>query len=216
MFITFEGLDASGKSSTLKLLNDYIKNKYPKIQTITTREPGGANNVEAEKIRQIILDKTSVLSDWSEALLYSTSRRIHLERVVWPNLEAKKLVLCDRYTDSFYAYQGFGRRLGIKKVEELTNLITDNTIPDITIYFKISVEKSIERKTSTRDDFDRLDSQSDDFYTRVKEGYDFLIRRDATRFIIIDAEKDLNTVFNELVEKLFVNKKFVEYINEHI
>lgn len=215
MFITFEGIDASGKSSTLKEIQTRLLVDFPNINIVLTREPGGANSREAERIREIILDKESKLSVWSEALLYSTSRRIHLETVVWPAMEKNMLILCDRYVDSFYAYQGFGRQIGLEKVQELTKLITENTMPNLTFYFEISVEKSIERKYYSRKNFDRMDNLKKEVYERVEVGYKTLIAQDPDRFVIINAEQDKETMVNEAYNALTKHPLFLEYVNEN-
>lgn len=215
MFITFEGIDASGKSSTLKEIQARLLVDFPNINIVLTREPGGANSREAERIREIILDKESKLSVWSEALLYSTSRRIHLETVVWPAMKKNMLILCDRYVDSFYAYQGFGRQIGLEKVQELTKLITENTMPNLTFYFKISVEKSIERKYYSRKNFDRMDNLKKEVYERVEVGYKTLIAQDPDRFVIINAEQDKETMVNEAYNALIKHPLFLEYVNEN-
>ncbi|WP_338044330.1 dTMP kinase [Mycoplasma nasistruthionis] len=113
MFISFEGLDGSGKTTITHKLEAAMQSLYPHLNVIWTREPGGTNIKEAEKIREIILDKDHELSPVAEALLYSASRRIHLEKVIWPALKNNDFVICDRYVDSFFAYQGYARNLGI-------------------------------------------------------------------------------------------------------
>ncbi|UUD36950.1 Thymidylate kinase [Mycoplasmopsis californica] len=213
MFITFEGLDASGKSTAIKKVYKYLKEKYPKLELVLTREPGGINLVEAERVREIVLDKNSHLSDWSEAFLISAARRIHMEKVIWPALKAKKLILCDRYVDSFYAYQGFGREIGYQKLYEFSKFIIEDTMPNLTFYFEISVDKCLERMHKTRTTLDRLDSLEHHFYERVEEGYKFLINQDKERFLMIDATKSVNKVVEQVIEKLENNKRFQEYIN---
>ncbi|TDV23563.1 dTMP kinase [Mycoplasmopsis mustelae] len=215
MFITFEGLDGSGKTTILEKLVQYFKKNYPKMNLIITREPGGQNLKEAEKIRDIILDKESDLSPVAEAMLYSTSRRIHLEKVIWPAIKNGELVLCDRYIDSFYAYQGFARNLGYKFVKTLTNLIIDNAIPDITIFFEITPEKSKERRDRTRLVQDRLDNENMDFHYKVYNGYKQLIQEDPKRFIIIDGSLSLEKVCANVVEKLNQNQKFLDFVQKY-
>lgn len=134
MFITLEGLDGSGKTTIMKEIAIRLKQKYSKLELIETREPGGKDLKDTERIREIILDNKSDLSPVAEAMLYSTSRRIHLEKIILPAIKENKLVLCDRYIDSFYAYQELARSIGYKFVKNLTTLIIDGAIPDITIF----------------------------------------------------------------------------------
>ncbi|WP_027120819.1 dTMP kinase [Mycoplasmopsis lipofaciens] len=214
MFITFEGPDGSGKTTIItKIINKLIKIK-PQLKYILTREPGGKDILEAEKIRELILNKNSKLSSIAEALLYTTSRRIHLERVIWPSLKENKLVLCDRYIDSFYAYQGYARNLGLEYVKKMTMLIIENTIPDITFFFDISPEESKKRRQEGRLIQDRLDNETNDFHNKVYEGYKKLIKQEKDRFIIIDATQTIEKVLEEAINKLFKNTKFTKWFNE--
>lgn len=216
MFITFEGPDGSGKTTIINRLIIELIEKYPKLALnyVLTREPGGKDIIEAEKIRSLILDKDSNLSSVSEALLYTTSRRIHLERVVWPALKENKLVLCDRYVDSFFAYQGYARNLGITFVKKLTNLIIDNTMPDITIFFEIKPEESKIRREQIRIVSDRLDSETELFHQKVYKGYHELIKKEKDRFIVVDATKSIEEVLKESFEKLDKHPRFKKWIKE--
>ncbi|QSF13395.1 dTMP kinase [Mycoplasma sp. Mirounga ES2805-ORL] len=208
MFITFEGPDASGKTTIINKLIEKIKKIKPDFQYILTREPGGKNIKEAEQIREIIVNPSSNLSNIAEALLFTTSRRIHLERVIWPSLKEGKTVICDRYFDSFYAYQGFARGLGLDYVKKLTEMVIENTIPDITIFFDIKPEESKIRRTKFRLVEDRLDSETDKFHNSVYEGYWKLIKADPKRFIVVDASKSIDEVLEETYIKLIENNKF--------
>ncbi|TQC51591.1 dTMP kinase [Mycoplasmopsis mucosicanis] len=216
MFITFEGPDASGKTTIISKLTEFLSAKFPNLKYITTREPGGKNIVEAEKIRKIILDKNTVLSPEAEAMLYSASRRIHLERVIWPALKENNLVICDRYVDSFFAYQGIARNLGLDFARSLTNLVIENTMPDITFFLKITPEQSKARLDDLRivDEHDRMDKESDIFRKKVYEGYLALIENEPDRFIVIDASRSVEEVKNEIISKLLNNEKFSKWLCE--
>ncbi|QZE12617.1 dTMP kinase [Mycoplasma sp. Ms02] len=215
MFITFEGLDGSGKTTVLELFTEYLLKKYSHIETLFTREPGGKGIKEAEQIREIILHKDSDLSAKTEALLYTSSRRIHLEKVIIPALKDNKLVICDRYIDSFYAYQGFGRDLGLEFVETITELILEKTYPDITVFLEISPEQAKERRNAGRLIQNRLDDEADEFHKKVYKGYHHLINRNPERFLIIDATKPLKDVFDELISKIEANEAFKDYITKY-
>ncbi|WP_322941509.1 dTMP kinase [Mycoplasmopsis canis] len=214
MFITLEGLDGSGKTTIMKEIAIRLKQKYSKLELIETREPGGKDLKEAERIREIILDNKSDLSPVAEAMLYSTSRRIHLEKIIWPALKENKLVLCDRYIDSFYAYQGFARGLGYKFVKNLTTLIIDGAIPDITIFLDATPSDSKKRRQESRLFEDRLENETYEFHEKVYSGYKQLINEDPKRFIIVNAMLSLNEVCDNIMEKLEQNQKFKNFVKE--
>ncbi|ADE19590.1 dTMP kinase [Mycoplasma crocodyli] len=215
MFITFEGLDGSGKTTVIEKVTELLHKKFPELKYILTREPGGKDIVEAERIREIILDKSSKISPVTEALLYSASRRIHLEHVIWPSLKEKKLVLCDRFIDSFYAYQGYARELGIDFATSLTELIIDNTIPDLTIFFDINPADSKKRRLANRLVHDRMDDETEIFHNKVYDGYLKIIDKDKNnRFIIVDASKSFDEVVEQVIQKLMENEKFLRYLKD--
>ncbi|EIN15248.1 Thymidylate kinase [Mycoplasmopsis agalactiae 14628] len=211
MFITFEGLDGSGKTTIVQKLVEKLLERKPALSFIVTREPGGKNVRESEKIRELILDKESHLSPISEALLYTASRRIHIEKVILPALKKNKLVLCDRYIDSFYAYQGIVRGLGLLFAKQLTEMVIENTIPDITIFIDITAEQSEYRRNVARLISDRLDSESLEFHKKVFDAYKEVIDLDPKRFIIVNGLQSIPEILDEIVEKLFQNKKFNEW-----
>ncbi|WP_029512904.1 dTMP kinase [Mycoplasmopsis iners] len=216
MFITFEGLDGSGKTTILNILADKLKNHYPQLNFVITREPGGKGIVEAEKIRDIILSKESDISPITEALLYTASRRIHLDKVVLPALKNNQLVLCDRYVDSFYAYQGYARNLGIDFVQQLTNLVIDQTMPDLTFFLNLTPEASKKRRQDLRDtnSLNRLDIEKDAFHQKVYDGYLQLIEQEPQRFIVIDASMTTDQVANAVFEALIQNDKFQKHLKQ--
>lgn len=198
MFITFEGPDGSGKTTALHKLVDYLQFKGANF--VLTREPGSAVSKENQKIRELIVSNETVLSDMAEAILFAADRRLHLERLIWPSLKEGKIVICDRYVDSTYAYQGAGRGLGIDKMIELQELITEKTYPTFTFYFKLPVEEALKR-VDTRGEKNRLDNESIEFVKRVHDGYDEIIKRWPERFIIIDASKSPEEVFAQVKQE---------------
>ncbi|MEE3928557.1 dTMP kinase [Mycoplasmopsis ciconiae] len=215
MFITFEGLDGSGKTTIISKVISFFNEKYPKLNYVLTREPGGKDSKEAERIREIILDKESKLSSVTEALLYSASRRIHLEDVIWPALKENKLVFCDRYIDSFYAYQGNARDLGMKFVESITELVIDKTYPDIVVFFDITPSECKKRRQQNRLVQDRLDDETEAFHVKVYEGYKKLIQNNPSRYVIIDATQNVEKVFEQTIQKITNNPKFKEYMSKY-
>lgn len=201
MFITFEGIDGSGKSTNIKKLKEYIEKNFDLDNFVFTREPGGTNIKECEKIREIILDKDNKIDDMSEMLLYLASRKLHVEQLIKPSLEKGKIVLCDRFYDSSIAYQGNARKIGMDKVEALNLDVLDGLKPNYTFYFKLSFETSIERMNQGKRDFDRLEQEEFSFFKRVIEGYETIIKKDKDRFIIIDASKSKNEVFEQVLDE---------------
>ncbi|MFV8500048.1 dTMP kinase [Mycoplasma sp. VS424B] len=215
MFISFEGLDGSGKTTITQKLVVKLAEMHPEIGVIWTREPGGRGIREAEKIREIILDKSSELSPVAEALLYTTSRRIHLEKVIWPALEQGQIVVCDRYVDSFYAYQGYARELGIEFVKAITNIVINHTMPDITVFLDLTPEESKQRRESTRLVEDRMEQEKLEFHNLVYKGYQALIHEDPQRFMVIDATQTEEEVLQDIINQLHQHPKFIAYLEKH-
>ncbi|ATP59939.1 dTMP kinase [Mesomycoplasma dispar] len=200
MFISFEGIDASGKSTVMELFAKYLRIKFPEKEIITTFEPGGRNLKEALQIREFLLNKNNQISPYVEMLLFATSRRIHLEKLIWPALKSGKIVLCDRYIDSSIAYQGFGNNIDIDLVMDLNNLISEKTFPDLTIFLDVKITKSIERMGVFRDHKrDRLENRGEEFYKKVIEGYEFL-EKTRENFYKIDGNGTYDEVLALLIE----------------
>ena len=204
MFITFEGPDGSGKSTVIKTIYERLVNE--KYNILLTREPGGTPI--AEKIRTVILDNENVALDpRAEALLYAASRRQHLVDKIWPALKEGKIVLCDRYLDSSLAYQGGGRDLGVENVLNINLFATENTYPDLTIFFNVSPEIGLSRVSQDKKRVaDRLDNESENFHDKVYETFLELTKKYKDRIVVIDASKPLNEVIENtykiLKEKL--------------
>lgn len=204
MFITFEGPDGSGKSTVIKTIYERLVNE--KYNILLTREPGGTPI--AEKIRTVILDNENIALDpRAEALLYAASRRQHLVEKIWPALKEGKIVLCDRYLDSSLAYQGGGRDLGVENVLNINLFATENTYPDLTIFFNVSPEVGLSRVSQDKKRVaDRLDNESENFHDKVYETFLELTKKYKDRIVVIDASKPLNEVIENtykiLKEKL--------------
>lgn len=205
MFITFEGIDASGKSTVIDLFAKYLKTKYPDREIIITREPGGHQVPEAEAIRSLLLDTKTNISPYVEMLLFVTSRRLHLEKLIWPALKANKIILCDRYIDSSIAYQGFGHNLDVQMVTNLNNKICENTQPNMTFFLDISLEKAQERMAKTNYQKDRFEERQQTFYSNVINGYHYLAKT-KENFFSIEASKDPQSVANDII-KIFEKHK---------
>lgn len=196
LFITFEGNDGSGKTTISTRVYEIMKELgYP---VIYTREPGGIDI--AEQIREVILDpKNTAMDARTEALLYAASRRQHLVEKVLPALEEEKIVLCDRFIDSSLAYQGVGRGIGIEEVYHMNEFAIEGHMPDATIFLSVSLEEGL-RRVSTRGKKDRLDGEELSFHKAVAHGYEEVKKKFAKRMVIIDANADVETVFEHTLD----------------
>ncbi len=166
-FITFEGCEGSGKSTQIRLLSERLTKEG--ISNIVTREPGGSD--VAEQIRSIILNKNnSAMCDECEALLYAAARIQHLTEIVKPALDCGTLVLCDRYVDSSFAYQGYARGLGTDFIAGINSRALQSFPPDLTVFLDISPKDAFARKHGV-DKNDRIELLGMDFHMKVYEGY---------------------------------------------
>jgi dTMP kinase len=193
-FITFEGLDGTGKSTQMRRLAAGLRAAGHKV--IETREPGGTP--AAEKIRKILLDSgTAGLAPLAEMALMFASRAQHIAEVIEPALAAGNMVLCDRFTDSTEAYQGSGRRLGSDAVRELHRVLCGNLQPDLTLLLDSNPHASVSRarrrnkrasKTASRShDENRFEQETRAFFARVREGYHAIAKREPSRVVMVDA-----------------------------
>lgn len=192
MFITFEGPDGAGKSTIIKLVHEKLLQDGFNI--VLTREPGGTPI--AEKIRDIILDNSNqALDARTEALLYAASRRQHLVEKIWPALKEGKIVLCDRFLDSSLAYQGGGRNLGVKNVLNINLFATENTYPDLTLFFDVSPEVGLARVSKDKKRVaDRLDNENENFHDKVYKTFKEIVEQNKNRIVVIDASKSIDEV----------------------
>ena len=202
MFITFEGPDGSGKSTAINSLAEFLTSQN--IDFILTREPGSTHTKESKMIREIILNKENNIPDITEALLYAADRSLHVKNVIRPALEQGKIVLCDRYVDSSFAYQGAGRKLGIENVVKINEAATEGLYPDLTIFFDITPEES-EKRVDARAPKDRLELAGKDFHKRVYEGYKEVIKMFNDRFKVVDASASREDVYQS-VKEIVINK----------
>lgn len=179
MFISFEGIDKSGKTTQAKLLADFLLEKnYP---VVLTKEPGGT--LPGEKIKGIIL-KESLITPLCELFLYLADRTQHVEKVIKPALKKGKIIISDRYADASLAYQGYGRGIPIEFIKKLNLEATGGIEPDITFLLDIEPERSFLREGKS----DRIENENLRFYKRVREGYLEIAKLNPDRFIIIKAD----------------------------
>jgi dTMP kinase len=194
-FITLEGGEGAGKSTQLRRLADTLAARG--IDVLTTREPGGSKG--AEEIRALLVSgDTGRWGPVTEALLHSAARRDHLERTVWPALEAGRWVVCDRFFDSTMAYQGYGLGLGRERIAALQALALDGFRPDLTLILDIDVRTGLRRaavraggEAGGEDRYERMDVG---FHERLRHGFLDIAEREPERCAVIDADADLDHV----------------------
>lgn len=198
-FITIEGGDGSGKSTLLNKIESYLQSRG--ISYVRTREPGGTP--VAEEIREIIIKPRAgeqSVSPLTELLLYEAARAANVDQVVRPSLEAERFVICDRYTHSSLAYQGYGRGLGIELVERLNDAATGGLAPDAVIWLKVPPAEARRRMAGRSDTKDRLESEKDSFHETVFKAFEEIARRESHRFIVLDGMKSPDEIFAALLE----------------
>jgi dTMP kinase len=183
-FITFEGPEGSGKTTQLRLLTPWLQAQG--IDLLVTREPGGTRISEA--IRAVLHEPDHIeMTPETEILLYSAARAQIVAEVIRPALEAGKVVLCDRYYDSTYAYQGYGRGLPMEALRFITAFATQDLVPDLTLYLDVPPEIGLQRREDGGEEMNRLDREALAFHIRVREGYQAMVREDPARWRTIDA-----------------------------
>ena len=195
LFISFEGPDASGKSSQILLLEKYlIKNKIP---FITTREPGGTKL--AESLRNLILEIKSDINIEEEILMLMAARSHHINNVIKPALKNGSLVISDRFADSTFVYQGFVNNFGIQKAKKLHKNILNNFLPHKTFLFNLSTSKIIARlkNRKSKNKYDKLERN---FHDQVNRGYDLISKN--KRFIKIDASKSITSINKQIIKTI--------------
>lgn len=189
-FITVEGVEGVGKSTNLAFVRDHLASLGHPV--IVTREPGGTELGEA--IRGLLLDhRNTAMSDDTELLLMFAARAQHLTEVIRPAMARGQWVLCDRFTDATYAYQGGGRGVSRERIAALEDWVQGDLRPDLTLLFDLPVEIGLER-AGRRGELDRFERERADFFARVRDTYLTLARADTSRFRVIDAARPLETV----------------------
>jgi len=205
LFITLEGLDGCGKTTQINRLAAWLKRRGH--APVVTRQPGGT--ATGDRIRALVLDSRSTgLAPMAEMALMFADRAQAIAEVIQPALDAGKLVLCDRFTDSTEAYQGGGRELGSAVVLELHRLICSSLQPDLTLMLLPSLEASLERARrrnkraaeESRPDEDRFEQEQDAFYSRVWEKYREIAIREPERVVLIEGDLTIDEVHEQIVE----------------
>jgi dTMP kinase len=199
MFISFEGIDFSGKSTQIELLKDYLVDNNKKVEIL--REPGGTEI--SEKVRRILLDnKNEKMFAEAELLLFSASRAQLVREKISPYLQKGIYVISDRFHDSSTAYQGYGRGIPIEVVMNVHDLAIGDTVPDLTFFIDIPVGIANERKKKkSKFKLDRIEMADIEFYNRVRSGY-LEIARQEERFKVIDGTQTIETIQNQIISEL--------------
>ena len=198
VFITFEGGDGAGKSTQLQLLAKWLDEQ--KKTYVLTREPGGTD--VGLELRDIILHRKGFLAPRAEALLYAADRAHHVHTVVRPALERGDVVVQDRFFDSSVAYQGAGRVLSEDEVRDLSLWAVEDLRPNLTIVLDVPAEVARARRDSTRDVYDRLEAEADDFHERVRQAYHRLAGAEPERIVIVDGELPAEEIHQQIVSRV--------------
>ena len=189
-FITIEGIEGAGKSTCMQVVAEQIDAQG--IALLQTREPGGTEL--GEDLRELLLGhRHTGMADDTELLLMFAARAEHIQRKILPALQAGHWVLCDRFTDATYAYQGAGRGIPVQRIEVLENWVQGALRPDLTIVMDLPVAQGLER-AGKRSAPDRFESEALAFFERVRQGYLDIAQRDPQRVRVVDASRDLEQV----------------------
>ncbi|SNR86775.1 dTMP kinase [Desulfurobacterium atlanticum] len=190
MFITFEGIEGSGKTTQAKLLYQWLIDSGK--EALFTREPGGTP--AAEEIREFILtEREEPFPENAELFLYMAARSFHVENFIKPALENGTTVISDRFSDATIAYQGFGRGIPVEKIEYLNSIATKGLKPNITFLIDIPVEEGLRRIKKRK--LDRIEKEAVEFHQRVREGYLQIAKREPDRVVVIDGRKKVEEIF---------------------
>jgi dTMP kinase len=205
MFISFEGVEGSGKTTQAKRLAAALRANGQ--QCVLTKEPGGTPL--ADRIRAILLDpQEEGMDPLTELLLYAASRRQHVVEVIAPAIEAGTIVITDRYTDATLAYQGYGRALDLGRLQTLNDWATDRIYPDVTVIFDLPENVGLKRAKSRNESSEvllkesRLEGEDLRFHRRVREGYLALAQTAPERYLIVDAGGEVDEVYARLTAAL--------------
>jgi len=196
-FITFEGIDGSGKSTQLAMLAASLRSHGHEV--VTTREPGGTPLGEA--LRAAFLETNGPVAPMAELLAFAADRAQHVEHLIRPEVAAGKIVISDRYADATFAYQGAGRGFTVDQVNSVIALATGGLRPDLTLFFDITPEEAIRRMTRRPDaKRNRMDDETAEFYSRVREAYLGIAEREPERFIVLDASGSIDEIHSHVMD----------------
>lgn len=204
MFITFEGIDLSGKSTQAELL--FLNLKNLKFKTLLVREPGGT--LISEKIRDVLLDSQHKKMEFlTEFLLFSASRHQLTSEIIIPHLKKGYYVICDRYYDSSTAYQGYGGNLNLKTVKFINKVATNGLKPDLTFLLDIPYSENLRRRQKLSGNKDRIESKSSSYYQRVIQGFRTIAQEEKRRVTVLDGKKTIKELSKIILEKVLQYEK---------
>ena len=209
LFVTFEGIEGSGKSYQSRKLYNKLKKK--KVPVILTREPGGTKS--AEKIREIILkdyfytNSKEKFSEYTDTLLYLAARNEHIENKIKPAISKRMNIICDRFIDSTLAYQVYGKGVNKNLVDSVHKFILGNIKPDLTFILKVNISKALQR-LNKRKKKNRYDKFSKGFYKKVQNAFIQIAKKNRKKYLVLD-----NSTDSDITEKIIFNK-FIEVLNK--
>lgn len=193
-FITLEGIDFSGKSTQADRLVAQLRKSG--LDPLFLREPGGTTL--SERVREILLNRGEIaIGAKSELLLFLAARAQLVDDLILPSLDSGRIVICDRFFDSTFAYQGFARELSVDRIREINSFATSGLVPDLTLLYDLTVESAQKRGASLSSQADRLENEKIDFHRKVRDGYLQLAHEEPERIKVIDASGNIDAVWNE-------------------
>jgi dTMP kinase len=198
-FITFEGIDGSGKSTQLRLLANFLKQTH--CDVLVTREPGGTP--VGIRLRAALLDAHEEVDPLTELLVFAADRAQHVRRVLRPAIAAGKIVFSDRYADATAAYQGAGRGFSPELISEIIALATEGLKPDLTLLFDLAIDESTSRtrrRSNGKQKGDRLDAENTEFHARVRNAYLQLARAEPSRVKVIETNRPVEETHERVKE----------------
>jgi dTMP kinase len=198
MLITFEGVEGSGKTTQADLLHAYLREKGYNV--IKTREPGGTGLGEA--LRDVLLRKDMRVFPLAELLVFMAIRAQHVEEVISPALAEGKIVLCDRFVDATYAYQGYGRSIDLGIIETFNRLVTKGVRPNLTILLDCDVDVAFKRKSAAGQHMDRFERESISFHETIRKAYLKLSEEDSRRFFVVDPSLEVEKTHHAIRERV--------------